>query len=168
MIRMINKTERMRRLVGKFLDGETSRREERVLYAYFTSPDVADELADYKLMFADFAIVGNAHTRRATTQTPLWRAVIGMAAVALLVFGAITVARLHEERQLALLYEGSYVIDNGRRIDNLREIKGYVEMALNEAETIEQQNVVEQAETHVLENISDPQLKRDVEEILNE
>lgn len=165
---MRNKTERMKRLVDKFLDGETSRREERALYAYFTSPDVAEELADYKLMFADFAIVGNAHTHRVATLAPLWRAVIGAAAVALLVFGAVAVSRLHEERQLALLYEGSYVIDNGRRIDDLCEIKDCIEGALNEAEKIEQYNVVQQAEDNVLDNISDPQMRSDVEKILNE
>ena len=75
-----------------------------------------------------------------------------------------------EDKALARLYEGSYVIDNGHRIDDLGRIKGDIEAALADAEHIEsrigRQSVVEQVELDVLGSIDDPDMRRQVEEML--
>ena len=69
------------------------------------------------------------------------------------------------------LYGGSYVIENGRRIDDLTEIQDDIEQTLADSRRIEQHakhNVIDHAEQDVLNNISDPDMRREVENMLKE
>ena len=87
-----------------------------------------------------------------------------------LLFGVLTYLDYREDKALARLYGGSYVIDNGHRIDDLGRIKGDIEAALADAEHIEsrigRRSVVEQVELDVLGSIDDPDMRRQVEEML--
>ena len=89
-----------------------------------------------------------------------------------LVFGLTVYADFREERMLAQVYGGSYVIDNGRRIDDLGLIRADIENALGEADRIEKRlgsaDVVNETEQDVLDGISDPATRRQVEMMLNE
>lgn len=71
---------------------------------------------------------------------------------------------------MAQLYGGSYMIVDGKRYDNLREIKDDIRQTLADAQQIERQAdgqaVIEEAEQEVLESISDPAERQKLKEIL--
>lgn len=119
---------------------------------------------------AAFGSMRAAEGRRARFMPVVWRAVCGAAAAIVLLFGVQAYIDYREDKALARLYGGSYVIDNGHRIDDLGRIKGDIEAALADAERIEsrigRRSVVEQAELDVLGSIDDPGMRRQVEEML--
>lgn len=93
------------------------------------------------------------------------------AVVAVLVVG-VTGYRALQDYQLDRRYEGSYVVVAGERNDNLRQIRPQLEQTLAAAShveaTISEQNFVRQAEADVLQNISDPEERRRLQELLKE
>lgn len=165
--REIKDTER---LVRRFFDGETTLAEERRLYRLFSRKGLPQELEKYRPVFAAFGSMQADEGRRARFMPVVWRAVCGVAAAIVLLFGVLTYLDYREDKALARLYGGSYVIDNGHRIDDLGRIKGDIEAALADAEHIEsrigRQSVVEQVELDVLGSIDDPDMRRQVEEML--
>ncbi len=165
--REIKDTER---LVRRFFDGETTLAEERRLYSLFSRKGLPQELEKYRPVFAAFGSMQAAEGRRARFMPVVWRAVCGVAAAIVLLFGVLTYLDYREDKALARLYGGSYVIDNGHRIDDLGRIKGDIEAALADAEHIEsrigRRSVVEQVELDVLGSIDDPDMRRQVEEML--
>ena len=99
--------------------------------------------------------------------------VAAAAAVVLIVVSAVVAyAGYREDRHLARLYGGSYVIENGHRIDDLSEIKDDIEKALDDARRIERRissaNVADNAEQEVLNSIDDPSERRRISEMLND
>lgn len=80
--------------------------------------------------------------------------------------------RAVEDYRLQRRYEGSYVVVNGERNDNLREIRQQLELTLAQAKAIEaaveEQAFVRQAEDDVLQSISDPDERRRLEELLKQ
>lgn len=161
----------MERLVTKFLDGETSLQEEQRLYNYFALPSLPSQLERYRPLFAGFASISKPQEHRYAMRIHLWRIAAGVAATVLIVFGLWQISNLHEERALARIYGGSYVIDNGNRIVDLRKIKSEIKTALSQADNIERQavsnSVVEQAERNIINNIDDPQMRKEVMDMLN-
>ena len=93
------------------------------------------------------------------------------AVVAVLVVG-VTGYRALQDYQLDRRYEGSYVVVAGERNDNLRQIRPQLEQTLAAAShveaTISEQDFVRQAEADVLQNISDPEERRRLQELLKE
>ena len=93
------------------------------------------------------------------------------AVVAVLVVG-VTGYRALQNYQLARRYEGSYIVVAGERNDNLRQIRPQLEQTLAAAShveaTISEQDFVRQAEADVLQNISDPEERRRLQELLKE
>lgn len=165
------------RLIERFLDGTTTATEERQLYRYFASSRVAPQWEAYREMFQDYAALdaeqGLAAPNRTGRRLRLWHVVAGVAAVGLLLFGTVTLLRIQETRMLQRHYGGSYVIENGRRIDDLRVIAPNVRSTLVYAASVEQQvetdaERMRQTERDVLDNISDPQMRQSVMKILNE
>lgn len=160
----------MELLTQKFFDGDTTEAEEQRLYAFYSAGEMPQQLARYKDTLTAFGLISKpAATKKAHT-TRLWRAVAGVAAAVLLTAGITATVRIHEERTLTRLYAGSYVIVNGQRTDDLRAIKDNIQTALNDAKHIERMagetDVVGNAEADVLRNISDPDMKREVMELL--
>ena len=51
----MNKDEKIKQLVDRFMAGETSLDEERALYRYFSAGDVAEELMPLREYFCSFA-----------------------------------------------------------------------------------------------------------------
>lgn len=76
-----------------------------------------------------------------------------------------------ENQQLAKTYEGSYVIVDGKRTDNLVSIKDEVSQLLADADRIEaharSQEVIGDAEREVLQSVS-PKQRKQIERLLNE
>ena len=93
------------------------------------------------------------------------------AVVALLVVGVMGYRAL-QDYQLDRRYEGSYVVVAGERNDNLRQIRPQLEQTLAAASHVEasisEQDFVRQAEADVLQNISDPEERRRLQELLKE
>lgn len=93
------------------------------------------------------------------------------AVVAVLVVG-VTGYRALQDYQLDRRYEGSYIVVAGERNDNLRQIRPQLEQTLAAAihveASISEQDFVRQAEADVLQNISDPEERRRLQELLKE
>lgn len=93
------------------------------------------------------------------------------AVVAVLVVG-VTGYRALQDYQLDRRYEGSYIVVAGERNDNLRQIRPQLEQTLAAASNVEasisEQDFVRQAEADVLQNISDPEERRRLQELLKE
>ena len=109
-----------------------------------------------------------SRTRRVVRMRYL--AAIG-AAVALLV--TVTMGWLSwQDYQLRKQYEGSYVIVNGKRNSNLRQIKPQIEDALSWAGDVEldvqNKAFMRQAEMDVLNHISDPAERERLQGLLND
>lgn len=164
--------ERAERLIEKFFDGETTLAEEKWLYRLFGRRDLPEQLRRYRPMFAAFGSMPADRERKARIVAMFRRAVSATAVVLLLVAGMALYSDYHEDRMLARVYGGSYVIENGRRIDDLSRIRENIESTLDEANRIEERlsrsETVQSAEQDVLDGIDDPEMRRQVEEMLNE
>lgn len=166
--REIRNTER---LVRRFFDGDTTLAEERRLYRLFSRKELPAELEKYRSVFAAFGSMQADEGRRASLVPIFRRAACGVAAAVLLLLGVWAYAGYREDKALARLYGGSYVIENGVRTDDLSRIQGDIRRALADAERVEkrvgQGSVADRAEADVLGNIDDPELRRQVEDMLN-
>lgn len=183
--------ERIRLLTDRFFDGMTTPGEERLLYAFFASADVPPEMEDMREMFLDFAAMEFSDDEVCTAMTvdtvasvksvgpsgvtarrrSLWRVVAGVAAMVLLIVGIGLTGDLRERRQLTAVYEGSYMIVDGKRVDDLRKIHMHIESALEDADRIERMadggsDVIRDAERELLDNISDPQERERIRRLM--
>lgn len=193
--------ENVKRLIARFLDGETTLEEERSLCGWFTAhADVPEEWKPYAAFFRDMATLsprrmplaeavppapslprmadgrakaggGRPKTamprrRRRAMRRLLWAS----AASVVLAFGVAWGWRWHEDSLLARCYGGSYIVVNGRRIDDLSQIKDSIRLTLAEAGRIERavdsRSIVESAEQEVLESVGDGQ-RGEIERLLN-
>ena len=171
------KKEEIQILIDRYFEGDTTIEEERRLYAFFKQNRVPAEFSEYTEMFRDLAAVGGipapAVQKKPIYRMPMvWlRAAASAAAVVAIVFGVRLAGNIREDNALARLYEGSYMIVDGQRIDDLREIKGSIKATLHDASRLEHRmaslQTVEGAEQDVLKNVSDPQMKKEIEQLLN-
>ena len=121
--------EQINNLVERFLDGETTLAEEKQLYDYFSQNENVDEsLLPYAEYFRDLAVLPSPQKEEKPRKRPRWTIrwtqwAVGAAAAVLISLGGMWIYTLQEERHLAQLYGGSYMIVDGKRYDNLREIK---------------------------------------------
>ena len=121
------------------MEGETSLEQERTLYAYFArGREITPELEEYRQMFQGFASIAVAVScpKRKSMRLSLITAISVAASIAL-IFGIFFIADKQEERRLAALYEGSYMIVNGERIDDLQKMKPRIDHILAYAEQME-------------------------------
>lgn len=121
------------RLVERFLDGATTPAEEKTIYHFYAvNPELPDELEQYRDMFAWYAGMKPRSARRS------WYAVA--AAVTVLVVAGVGIFALiadnAEERRLYASYEGSYIVRNGQRIDDIRAIYSSLTCAEQYADSI--------------------------------
>lgn len=165
-------TATAQKLIDRFFLGDTSLAEEQALYAYFAQTHIDSQLTRYAPMFRDLAaaslgatptIAKRQHGRKMGMLTGRRIAAMAAMAAVILVVASMATAALHsyhENAMLARCYEGSYVIENGKRIDDLHRIHKQIETTLRAADAIEREvqsdGVVEQATHDVLNNIDDP------------
>lgn len=163
------KTKDIERLMQRFFDGETTTEEEARLYRVFRRKRLPHSLERMRPVMEAFGSMEARAPRRAMTASIVRRVLAGAAAVLALAVGTAVYSDYREEQSLARLYGGSYIIENGRRTDDLRAIHDDIERTLADSRRIEkraEQNVIDRAEQDVLDNISDPDMRREVELML--
>lgn len=163
------KTKEIEQLVERFFDGETTTEEEARLYKVFRRKRLPDSLERMRPVMEAFGAMSEEKPRHAVTVSMIRRALMGAAAVLALAVGIAIYSDYREEQSLARIYGGSYIIENGRRTDDLRAIHDDIERTLADSRRIEKragQNVIDRAEQDVLDNISDPDMRREVELML--
>lgn len=191
--------EQLELLVQRFLDGETTLEEETWLYDRFNSAvELPETLAGYADYFRDLSALASpapalasprpalsasrpaeeplparGRLARVPSRLRLWlRVAASVAAVALLLLGSVWLHDWREERLLAQVYDGSYVIVDGIKCDDLSQIKDSIRCTLAEAHRIERKvasrPTVEEMEQEVLEHIGDSAQRREIEQLLNE
>jgi len=178
----------IRLLTEHFFDGATSLQEEQELYDFYDqhSERLPEDLEANREIIMGFGAICFKEVNQAPKdsegkvsedssnhlRTKFLRIMIGIAAILLLCFGITTVIHLNASQELARNYEGSYMIVNGQRIDDLSRIKPNIERALSQASSIEEEleekPTIKGAEQNVLDNIDDPEEKARIEKMLNE
>lgn len=178
-------SDNIKLLTEKFFDGITTLEEEKTLYSYFSGDDIEQSLIPLQDMFRDLAALNSSVTADsiptsvpATAKRPkakwrnMWTAFAAAAAAILLLVIVKTQTGRHEEQQLAALYEGSYMIVDGKRIDDLREIKNEIEKNLSEAEQIERlmtaDDMARKAELDVLSVMQTEEEREKIEKLIND
>lgn len=139
-------TTDIKRLIDLFMEGETNLEQERTLYSYFAiSENIPSELEEYKEMFQGFASIDQSVSkieqpiaRPTQKRISLRNVIIYAAASVALLAGIFLLADKQEEKQLESLYAGSYMIIDGKRIDDLQKIKPDIDRILAYAEQMEQ------------------------------
>lgn len=130
---------RARELFDRFMAGDTTLVEEDMLYAYFDSGKVSDDLASCAPMFdwlgAGMPVPAAPRRRR---RAVVWSFVASTAAMLALVLtlGAGFMSSNHAEYHDAYaLYDGSYIREGGRTITDLRSILPRLQQAEARAES---------------------------------
>lgn len=163
------KTAKIKLLIDRFLDGETTLAEEQQLYDYFRRRRVAREMLPYRQMFIDMGVL--RPKAKTIVMRPYMRWMVAIAASLLLIFGIQVVRKTYTRNQLLARYEGSYVIVDGQRTDNLLKIHTEIERTLADARHIESrlqgENVIDRAEQEVLQSIDDAEQRKEIERLLN-
>ncbi len=181
-------------LIERFFEGYTSLEEEHWLYDYFKqTKDLPEELAAYRDTFLGFDAIALTETDATTTnianqEVPLtaieipinptppkyrgwWRRMAGIAAMVAIVVGGVWTYQSYQNSQLEKIYGGSYMIVDGERIDDLRQILPHIKHTLTLADAIETTSptlLIDQAEQDLLNNIQDVQERERIRALLNQ
>lgn len=171
----MNTESNIQSLLDRFFEGQTSLQEEQQIYAYFLSDDVAPEHLPLREMFADMASASysgleaeaeqqarqsRTATGRHTTQGAsyparniimrrLHYAAASVAACLMLTVGMKQSYNMHENLLMAQLYEGSYVVDNGHRTDDVAFMRSYILEAEAMADKVESRMQEEELMQHI-------------------
>lgn len=115
---------RVAELLENFFEGRTSLADERVLYDYFSSDSVNPLFGNYTEMFRQLGSSQHDEDRRRTVWNRIgWWGMSVAAMVALtLTLGTDLMMTPRPSNDMLALYEGSYVIENGRKITDLTTI----------------------------------------------
>ena len=181
-------------LIERFFEGDTSLEEEQWLYDYFKqTKDLPQELEAYSEMFLDFDAItlDDAPSVEMTEAEPtnslpkveqtialnppkyrsLWKQVVGIAAMIAIIVGSVWSYQTYQDIQLQNIYGGSYMIVDGKRIDNLREILPEIKSTLSLADAYEAPSptdLINQAEQDLLNHIQDAQERERIQALLNQ
>ena len=181
-------------LIERFFEGDTTLEEEHWLYNYFKqTKDLPEELAAYRETFLGFDAIALTETDAATTdfanqEVPLtaielpidptppryrgwWKQVAGIAAMVAVLIGAMWAYQSYQRFQLEKVYGGSYMIVDGKRIDNLQKILPEIKRTLSLADAMETTSptlLIDQAEQDLLNNIQDAQERERIRALLNQ
>jgi len=158
---MIEDYTNIEELLERFFDGKTSNKEEERLYSFFRKEDIPGHLKQYKQVFEYFEsgledeineeIQQNNTAKPVFKQKILWTIVSGIAA-AIFLFIFLQPWNIVETDPL----EGSYIVKNGQRIDDLDKIRGELEKTVEIA--LLQQEYADRILSVSLEN-EDPSLQ---------
>ncbi len=146
--------------IDRFMEGETSNAEEKELYRFFaTEKDLPQHIVQYREMFAYFesgldeslsaqALTEAEHStakvvqlKPAETKKPKKRIFMFAASIAasiVLIFG-ISFGLLKNDADELYSYEGSYVMQNGKRVTDKETLRLMIDNTMKEADNIEMQ-----------------------------
>ena len=187
-------TAEIRILIDRFFKGDTTLAEEQWLYDYFKQQqNLPEDIESYREIFLDLDAISlcevppmefpeaepeiNLPTIDQTVSlTPpkhrrLWIQVATIAASISIFLGSFWIYRTYESMKLQRIYGGSYMIVDGERIDNLREIMPQIKSALSLADDIgspSPTDLINQAEQDLLGNIQDAQERERIHQLLNQ
>lgn len=166
----------IRLLAERFFDGETTVEEERTLYAFYSShAALPADMEQYRPLITDLGGMDFGDEKPAhPAQGIRHKLLVTLSGIAASLLVCITVYSLlqnhHERQQFAATYEGSYVIQDGKRIDDLSLIKTDIEHAISQAESMEthmeeQNAAIDAAEEDILKHAS-PEQRAELEEMM--
>lgn len=169
------------KLIDSFFDGNTTCEQEQKLYTFFSQPDVPDHLVQYRPVFEYFEKgmadecelpVQPVHKAETPASLPVkkknfmfWTSI----AACFLIIAAGISFYIYNTRSFNI-YEGSYIVRNGKRITNPDEIQNELER------TIRYVNLQQEQAERLIQNISvqhytatqvEATLKRQKEEIMS-
>jgi hypothetical protein len=96
---------------------------------------------------------------------------VGIAAMIAIVVGSVWSYQTYQDIQLQNIYGGSYMIVDGKRIDNLREILPEIKSTLSLADAYKAPSptdLINQAEQDLLNHIQDAQERERIQALLNQ
>lgn len=175
--------ENVEQFIGRFMEGETTNEEEAALYEFFQEEDIPEKLRMYKPVFAYFAggmrkedlpssgssakVVSTGNVQKKTIYTRWRKFILPLAAGAAACFACVA-GFVHYEQQQSIYnsYSGSYVIDHGRRLSDIRVIMPKLKMVEAHADEAASRHEAEQVTRNVLNEISDPEVRAAAEEAL--
>ena len=161
---MINK-HNASQWMERFLNGETTCEEEHALFRYFEQDELPAELVKYKKMMAWYGAglrMPESDQKMKSPEISIWSprymAVVAASIVAIVTLGVTFMVKdemdkgYPENNEMYADYQGSYVVINGYRNDNLAQILPVVQeneyMVTMDADALLQE---------ALEGIDDPQ-----------
>lgn len=163
-----NKTmshDEARRLTTLFLDGDTNADEEKLLYAYYRSRKVADDLRQYKDMFAWYASMSQSAeiNRRPVAKRHV---LVAASITAALLAGAYIFNYYKSSDEAFNIYAGSFIIRNGKKITDLRQIlpeirqaDRYVDSTMSAINHLNPDSVEQEIISSALSAVSDPEIR---------
>jgi len=134
------KEKEIQQLIEQFLEGATTNAEEQMLYEYFNSKNVAQSLEPYREMFRWYA--AGMPEQKAITHTRLYAKWLAIAASLLLLVGiGLGYHYYQEQQELYAIYEGSYIIRDGIKNTDIKQILPELQATEQEvANALKQQN----------------------------
>ena len=134
------KEKEIQQLIERFLGGATTNAEEQMLYDYFNSKDVADSLRPYREMFRWYA-AGMPEQKAKPSKRPYAKWLAIAASMLLLVGIGFGYRYYQEQQELYAIYEGSYIIRDGIKNTDIRQILPELQATEQEvANALKQQN----------------------------
>lgn len=164
----------IKKLIERFLDGDTTPAEERRIYAFFARHRYAGDLERYRPMFEWYGSLAAKNTRR---RRPVWFAAAGIAAAVVLAV-ALSFSFFRPspgvDDGIYASYEGSYVIENGVRITDVGLLYEQLVQAESLADSIcsydpeelimqEEEAAVDDALNAILEGVDEEELRNEIE-----
>ena len=134
------KEKEIQQLIERFLEGATTNAEEQMLYDYFNSNNVADSLRPYREMFQWYA-AGMPKQKAKPSKRPYAKWLAIAASMLLLVGIGFGYRYYQEQQELYAIYEGSYIIRDGIKNTDIRQILPELQATEQEvANALKQQN----------------------------
>lgn len=142
----MERQRQIERLIGRFLDGETTGAEERELYAFFSGENVPEALAAYREMFAWFGEgikeeaqedeIPAIRRSRPARRFRIW----GTAAAVAAVVAVLLIFRPSQTTE-PKIYQESYIVRNGVKITDPEIVRPAIEATLR---YVEEENKAEE------------------------
>ena len=131
-MKVMTEIENIKKMVERFLDGETTTAEEQMLYDFFAADVVPKELRPYQEMFRWYAGGMKEPLPDGNKKRTLLARIAVAASVVLLVGVGVGWYRHVEYEKLCAIYKDSYIVRNGKKITDIRTIKPELERVSNE------------------------------------
>lgn len=178
----------------RFFEGETSNGEEKALYLFFRQSNLPKEYEQYREIFSYFENsleenlpkIDNIKTLESSTSIFRLRVkkyrlffhrIAVSAAIIILIAGGYIGYVSYQNQQFYAQHEGSYMIVNGKLITDIKILKPHIKASIviarklhEEAGQIVKEQEIEQRklEKQLTKDLNDPQMEKEIEQILNQ
>ena len=136
-----NTKEYIGKLLDKYMDGTSTLDEEAILSEYFRGKDIPQEWEDYRQLFQE---IEEMRPQPQTIKSRMGRPYkwIAIAASLLILVGiGFGVRQYQDQQEQYAIYEGSYIIRDGKKITDIKQILPELKATEQEvSEILKQQN----------------------------